>query len=412
MSIQSISTRRLSLALEKAAAPVLLFLVFFGVAEAHFALAPKIEIGPARLEHGEQTLLRIQGYAISRRTFHEYLQRLSAFDTKYDRIQPNFYAHFEIIRGLAFFHPDNIHTYIDHIEALKDDPNFYRFALNTWFDKQSEMFSRIRWFYQKALERPDSGNAEVEAVMDFYAAGVKTEFIEELVVLGAMEPTRKGLAEFVRGIPESERKHIDTGIANDTRATPIEEQQRMQKRWAEFRKSALDAQDQTNVCAEIGSPEASPDSRMVQVNRHRVRLKDYLVLFGKPRLAHQWPGMAKANCKRLVLFFTIADLCEDLGIVPARAEKKIEVSRRIYIAAREIVKELGPALIDPEKSVDEQDMARELSAYPEILKLKAQVLQATAKSVSKDGLYIDHEFLSQVPWTLRRMLSPKHSIHF
>ncbi|MCG8597851.1 MAG: hypothetical protein MI785_26285 [Kiloniellales bacterium] len=78
---------------------------------AHFALAPKILVAPLDFEDPDARVIESGRLSASRADFSAYLKRITAFDTKYDRIQPSFYHHFSLIRGIALQHPENVHSY-------------------------------------------------------------------------------------------------------------------------------------------------------------------------------------------------------------------------------------------------------------------------------------------------------------
>lgn len=78
---------------------------------AHFALAPKILVAPLDFEDPDAWVIESGRLSASRADFSAYLKRITAFDTKYDRIQPSFYHHFSLIRGIALQHPENVHSY-------------------------------------------------------------------------------------------------------------------------------------------------------------------------------------------------------------------------------------------------------------------------------------------------------------
>lgn len=378
---------------------------------AHFALAPKIEIAPPVFEQPEKVLIRFDQYSINRVEFADYLQRVSAFDTKYDRVQSSFFSHFEVIRGIAFFHPENVHKYIDRMSSSNNQVAVKPASLTTWFTQQAEVFARIKYFSEKG-KKTQLENHDSQAVMNFYAAAAKTEFLEELVVLGSMTPNASGLKKYVASFPNNERSHIPTGIVNDTEITPLDEQKKMKKRWADFRHQILQDNLGKNYCKQVISSDSSKDAVFVKVNQHTVSLADYLAIFGTPRLERQWNAVTKMNCNRMVLFYAMADLADQLGIVPERVSTKIRVSQQLFLAAKQIVKELGPTLVNKEESNNYQTMLQKLMVYPEVVKLKERLLMENQGLFSSGSWWIDDQFFADVPWRLKRTMAPKHSIHF
>lgn len=379
---------------------------------AHFALAPKIEVGPLPLDAPDKELLHVDELRVSRADFADHLQRITAFDTKYDRVQTVFFSYFELIRGIVLFHPDNVHKYIDNIAQLESQPQFYHVAVSAWFKKQADMFSRIRYYTDKAKRAGADREKEVRAVLDFYSAGAKTEFLEELIVLGSMAPSVAGLEEFLQNVAKEQRSRIDTGLVDDTEVTPFEEQERMKKRWLDFRHDVLKRAEAERQCANLPAADAPADTVIAKINQHELTLGDYLAVFDKPPLPRQWKAVAEVNCNRLVLFYAMADIVDRYDIHQERVKKKIDASRDLYLAARQIVRDLGTGMVDPKGESDAMSIVRVLMVYPKVVDLKTRLLENTQQLFASADLYLDNRFLSSVDWTLKRTLAPKHSIHF
>jgi hypothetical protein len=381
-------------------------------ASAHFALAPKLAIQPSELESPQAVLMKVGNITATRGEFSDYLQRITALDTRYDRIQPNFYSHFSLVRGVALFYPDNVHTYIDKIALVKQQPPFYKLAVNSWFEKQAEMFTRILYYKRRASETKLINSNDIKAVMDFYAASAKTAFIEELIVLGSMPPTLQGLADFSSKLSSEQRRKLATGAANDTELTPPDEQQKMRQRWITFRRDVLSHTTQTSHCDTFQSLSVPQDTVLISVNQHKVSLGDFFAIFGKPQNDKQWNAVKRVNCSRLALFYAMGDLAEKLNIVPERVREKIQISQQLYLAGVQITKELAPLVINNQRSPNDLRLVQELMAFPQVVDLQKHVIQATNQLAAKHELsFLDKEYLASVPWRLERKLAPQHSIH-
>lgn len=398
-----------------------LFIIFFIVvagllwlsdASAHFALAPKLDIQPAELESPQAVLMKVGNITATRGEFSDYLQRITAFDTRYDRIQPNFYSYFSLVRGVALFYPDNVHTYIDKIALVKEQPPFYKLAVTSWFEKQAEMFTRILYYKRRAAETKLINSDAIKAVTEFYAASAKTAFIEELVVLGSMPPTLQGLNNFISKLSPEQRRKLETGVANDTELTPPDEQQKMRQRWITFRRDVLRNTTQRSHCDTIQSLSTPQDTVLVSINQHKISMGDFFAIFGKPQNDKQWNAVKRVNCSRLALFYAMGDLAEKLTIVPERVRKKIDISQQLYLAGVQMAKELGPLVIKNQGSANDLRLVQELMAFPQVVDLQKHVIQATNQLAAKHDLsFLDKEYLAGVPWRLERKLAPQHSIH-
>lgn len=380
---------------------------------AHFALAPKIEVEPQRLEMPQKILLRLGDVQATRSDFSDYLERITAFDTKYDRVQPNFFAHFELIRGLALFHPVNVHKYIDKLALVKNRPDFHQYAVAAWFLEQAEIFARILYYHERAMDAGMAQEPAVKAVLDFYDAGTQTAFLEQLVVLGPMPPTLKGMTDFVQKIPYADRDQIDTGAAADTELTPPSEQQRLKQRWSTFRRDVITHTPHRRRCQTIESLAVPEHTVLVEVGGRKITLADFKAIFGAPRDDDQWNALKTVNCGRLVLFYAMADLSEQLGIVQKRGQKHRETSHKLYHAAKQIAQEIGPAVAAvPSPGTDDMTLVRELMQYPQVVRAKDTLIDKTKGLGEGDTYFVDAEYIKNVEWRLQRSLAPKHSIHF
>lgn len=381
-------------------------------ASGHFALAPKLEIQPTELESPQAVLMKVGNITATRGEFSDYLQRITAFDTRYDRIQPNFYSHFSLLRGVALFYPDNVHTYIDKLALIKQQPPIYKLAINSWFEKQAEIFTRILFYKKRALKTKLTNRDDVKAVTEFYAASAKTEFIEELIVLGSMPPTLQGLNDFVGKLSVEKRRQLATGAANDTELTPLDEQQKMRQRWIKFRRDVLSNTTQTSHCDTIQSLSVPQDTVLMAINQHKISMADFFAIFGKPQDDRQWNAVKRVNCSRLTLFYAMGDLAEKLNIVPERIRKKIDTSLQLYLAGVQMARELAPLVIKDQRSPNDLTLVQELMTFPQVVDLQDQVVQATNRlAVDDESSFLDKKYLASVPWRLERKLAPQHSIH-
>lgn len=364
-------------------------------AEAHFALAPKLEIGPKEIEASATPLVESEDLTLTRADFLAHLERLTTLDTKYDRMQPGFWFPFELVRGIAFFHPENVHEVIDRLERVSARDR--QALLVQWFGAQVEVFLGFRHLAWD--DRAD------DVVMQMYGAGAKAEFLEELVVLGTMEPSVEGLETFVGSLPSAERRTITTGIekASD-QITPAEQQQAMRERWSRFRRDAVANADTERACGEIENPAAPPETFALRVGQHRLDLGDMHMLFGEPRTAKQWIAIRDLNCNRAAMLLALGDLAEVLGVVPERVERKIEASRALYASAWGIAEaiEPGATLADLQK----------IGRYPDVMAARDRFLERLEADFAKQPAALDEAFLVKTPWVLERTLAPQHSIHF
>lgn len=380
---------------------------------AHFSLAPKITVEPLPLPQSDATLFHSGTPSVSRGDFSDYLARLIAFDTKYQRLQPSFSAHFNLLRGTAFFHPENVHKYIDNLQALRNNPLAYQAAVQRWIRGQIDIYARLVELRQQAKRQGLEQSPDVAATLDFYAAGAKTALLEELIVAGDMEPSVAGMRAFVNGKEPTARRLIERGPESDTDLTPPDEQRRLKDRWRRFRQEVLQSGQATNRCDSVKSLSAPSKTLMVEIGTHRIDFEQYRAIFGVPADERFWGGQKRANCSRLILFYAMADLVDELGILPARLEKDIRVSGEIYLMARQLTTEAAVDLMENKDGRQtELTIARELMQYPKVLEVKDWLLARKQDAEEKGAdRVIDQALIEGTEWHLRRTLAPKHSIH-
>ncbi|MGF1475313.1 MAG: hypothetical protein ACFB6S_07090 [Geminicoccaceae bacterium] len=377
------------------------WLGFSADANAHFAMAPKLEVGPDTVAEPGATLLEFRGHAASRADFLRYLKRITAFDTKYDRQQPNFWFHLELIRGIALFHPENVHGVVDRLSRVSasDEKAF----LVQWFGHQTEMFAGVLHF---------GGLAEDGArgvVMDMYGAGAKTAFLEELIVLGAMEPSLTGLRAFTSPMSAEQRRTIETGASADSEVTPPEEQRRMRQRWSAFRRDVMANISVAPDCQVAVDLDAAADAVILGIGNRHITLGDLLTLFGRPTDDRQWRAVREVNCRRAALFFAMGDLADELGLVPARVDENIRATRQLYRAAKGVAERLGGQLAEGENGIA---VVRRMGTYPQILEVKDRYFGELKRALAGERAKLDEAFILSTPWSLKRKLAPQHSIHF
>jgi hypothetical protein len=78
-----------------------------------------------------------------------------------------------------------------------------------------------------------------------------------------------------------------------------------------------------------------------------------------------------------------------------------------------MARELGPLVIDGQRSPIDLRFVQHLMAFPQVVDLQKQLIQATNQLATYSKLsFFDRKYLASVPWRLERKLAPQHSIHF
>lgn len=375
--------------------------------DAHFSVAPKLEVGPDDLDRPEAPFLTLGDVTATRGDFHAHLQRITAFDTKYDRMQPNFWLHLELVRSIALLHPENVHSVVDELRASDSLPDRQRALLNEWVIRQAEVYIGL----QLALAEASADKPLAPVVLDLYAAGVKTEFLEELVVLGTMEASLAGLEAFLAQIPADQRRSIETGTEQDTELTPEDEQARLRARWAAFRNDVVAAAGVEHRCGSIDSLEAPAGTVVIDGFGHQVTFGDVLTVFGRPLHDRQWIAIRQGHCARIVSLLATGAVVDRLDLSNDRIETKIATSRRLYLAAEAVVQRLAPEAAG-DGAQDMLTALRALTQLDRVTDLRDALIVDAQAGFAASGGSIDIDFLRQTPWTLDRVMAPQHSIHF
>lgn len=373
----------------------------------HFSVAPKLEVGPADLEGAESVFLTLGETTASRGDFHAYLQRITAFDTKYDRMQPNFWLHLELVRSIALLHPQNVHSVVDALREAESLPERRRALLDEWVIRQAEVYIGL----QLALADAAADRPSAPVVLDLYAAGVKTEFLEELVVLGEMAPTLVGLEAFLAAIPDGRRRSIETGIERETELTPEDEQARLRARWTTFRNEVVAQAGVEHRCGTIDTLDAPADTVVIDGFGRRVTFGEVLAIYGRPLHDRQWIAVRQGHCARIVSLLATGSVVDRFGIGSDRMDEKIAMSLVIYSAAEAVVRRLAPE----EAGDGPQEMLtalRTLTQLDRVTALRDALIVDAQAGFAEAGGNIDIEFLRETPWSLDRVMAPQHSIHF
>lgn len=382
---------------------VIAFLLLGGQSGAHLALAPKVEVAPLFTED-DSLLVRTGAIRITRAEFSRYLARLTAFPTKYQRLQPGFDSHFQLVQSVAFHHPRNVHDYIDNVDQLNEHHPLYRFAVRQWVRGQLGVYVRLRQVLA-AKPTPDADDHRTAAVLAFYEAGAKTALLEELITATRIEPSISGLkAAAERADPEL-LGVLANGPPVDDTLTPPEEQRRMRDRWRAFRDNVMRESGVVNHCDRFASPDGTFDAAMIESSGEVVTLADYLVIFGRPSSTMAWPSQRRGNCARMALYLSMGSVVDDLGLLPERVRQDITVSGDLYRMGKSLATAGGS------ESMSE---VRALGRKPEVVLVRDKLLsQPLAPEPVDDGdsPYVDEDWLTSIQWKLARVLAPKHAIH-
>jgi hypothetical protein len=206
---------------------------------------------------------------------------------------------------------------------------------------------------------------------------------------------------------------IEQGSEGDTELIPPDEQRRLKDRWRRFRRDVLQSRQAINRCEEVSSLSTSGETLMVEIGSHRIDFFQYRAIFGVPTDERFWGGQKRVNCSRLILFYAMADLVDELGILPSRLQKDIRVSGEIYLMGRQLAAEAGADLMEKKDHTQTGlAIARELMQYPRIVEVKDWLLARKHGADEKDAdRLLDQGLIEGTEWHLRRTLAPKHSIH-
>jgi hypothetical protein len=392
----------------------LLLLAPAGSAAAHFALAPRIEVEPPALDDPLQPLVRRAEGALSRGEFALYLQRLTAFDTKYERTQPAFAAYFGLVRSAALLHPENVHGYVDALRAAQGESARERALQLGWIEGQAELFALLAAYAERGRLAGAAQDARQRVIARFHAAGAKAAFLEQLVVLGEMAPSVEGLERYLQGLTPEQRDALGARLEEDSgELTPPAEQRALLQRWLQFRRDALARAGIEQRCEAQDSVQGlAPEHALLQVGAETIDWAAIRAVYGEMESDRLWQRRRGSTCAQLALLLALDQLAERLGIVPPSVRAQIASAEWMLRAGMEIARRFGPQLAPPGSGAGaELSAARALLEFPQVLALRDALVAEARQLVARGGARIDREYLRTVPWALRRRLAPQHSIH-
>ena len=247
---------------------------------------------------------------------------------------------------------------------------------------------------------------------DLYAAGAKTVLLEELIVLGEMEPSVAGPTRYIEKDPAALQRLLGKGLELDAEATPTEEQRRLKKRCSDFRRDVLKHTPQRRYDEWLEKPQAPLDTRIAQVNQHHISLGEYRAVYGAASERRPFQGVSKASISRLILFYAMADLADRHELVPQRVRKDIRLCGELFLIAVGLARQAVSHLLG--QDVDRLDLkaVHRLMQYPKVVEVKDWLLAHKAHEGTVDSqVVIKEEFITETAWSLQRVLAPKHSIH-
>jgi hypothetical protein len=397
-----------------AALTVALGLVFFaasvfahgghGKPEAQFKVMPKAINDPGK------PLVKMGDISISRQDFFDYIRNVGAFQMKVDLLQRDFLLHYWVVEGVSRYYPTDINELMPRlIEMSKVEPEEFQSRIFEWANDQAGLYARLKFYTERARKNERHNDPAVVAILDCFTKHVKAGFLEEIVGLGSMTPTHAGLAEWVAGLTAEQKADI-TALYPDPDSIKGTKRSQARKRWIQYRRDLMDDTGNERTFEKVTSLK-NPDSVIAKVNKHQIKVSDFLAIYGPVINDVNWNNLKKSRGSQMMLVYAAADEIDRLGILSQRSKAKIEQTNQLYLAADQMVRDFGPK-VSPVSGTIDFEYFREIARYQNLIKFEKVFLAASEKLPAFGSLWVDTDYLKSVDWTVETAYTPKQSKFF
>ncbi len=283
--------------------------------------------------------------------------------------------------------------------------------INDWMEKQAQLFPRLLYFFEKARKNGYDKDPAIQAVLECFQMHVKADFMEELILLGDMTPTRDGLRKFVSSLPAAERQKIENHYKDPDKIGPAK-RKNLRKRWISYRRDLIKKTSNDRLFLKMESLNVPPETAIAKVNNHKITMGQFLAVHGSIKNDVHWNSIKKSRLSQMMLSYAMADEVDKLKILPKRYMDKIELSKRLYFAAHQIVYDYGPETLGRENSQVDFQFFREIARYLNLLKLEKLFIAGSEKMPIYQSIWIDKEYLFNLKWIIEPAFTPKQASYF
>jgi len=336
---------------------------------------------------------------------------MAAFKMRADLLQRYFLLHFWVIEGVSRYYPNDINDFMQRLINIGPDSPDFQPRMNEWVVKQADLFPRILHYYEKAKAQGRHRDAGIKAIINCFSQHVKLDFMEEMVSFGQMTPTMTGLREFIAGLPADEQQNIERHYLDPDKVKPFQ-RKAARKRWIQYRRDLLKNVSYKKAYEQIDSLDVPPESPVAIINDHTVTLADFLAIYGPIPNDVNWNNIKRSRINKLILAYAMGDEADRLGVLPDKFQSKISLTKKLYLAADRMVRDIGPLSINDSNPTIDFQFFRRVIYFPNLMKFEKAFISESQKIPAFKKLWIDKEYLAGLTWIVAPAYTPEQATYF
>ncbi|MDP8256360.1 MAG: hypothetical protein P9M14_11475 [Candidatus Alcyoniella australis] len=377
-----------------------------GKPELQFILSPTQPISDP-----DVALIKIDGIEISRAEFLAYIRAVAAFQMRADLLQRDFMLHYWIAEGLSRYYPADINEVMPRIIVLGPDHPKSKELISDWIDKQAGLAGLFYYYARKAQRAGRADDPQTLAALDVFNAHIKAEFLEDLVSLGQMEPTKDGLRQFVGGISAEDKLGIAKFYADPNKVGSVQRNMGKQ-RWVGYRRELLKDTVVTREYLKVDSLDVAADTVLLTVGDHKLTMGQFLAVYGPVPDELNWNNIKKTRCAQVIRAYALADEIDKLGLAPQFLDEKIVAARIFYLAADQAVRDFGPQTLRISNPVIDFQFLRQVAYYLNLTLFEKIFIDANMQNEVYRKMWIDREYLGGLKWNVEEAYTGQQAQYF
>ncbi|MDP8225873.1 MAG: hypothetical protein P9L99_21105 [Candidatus Lernaella stagnicola] len=371
----------------------------------------QFKVVPKNVESPGASVIKMGGITISRQEFFDYIRNTAAFQMRADLIQRDFLLHFWVIEGVSRYYPTDINDLFARLEKLGPESPEFAPRLNEWILAQADLFARLSHYAAKAKRQPWSKAGKISPVLEMFAQKQKADLMEDVIKYGAMPPSRMGVRKFAASLSADDRAHIERHYKDPKDIKPFEVKE-TKRRWIQYRRDLLANTPNARLYLKVQSMSVPPATPIAKVNDHVITMGDFLSIYGPMVNDTNWNNVKKSRVPGMMLAYAMADEADHLGVVPQWLKAKIALSKKMYLAAGQIIREFGPATLGETTPEINFAFYRKIVYFPNLLKFEKFFVEKSGNLPAGQKLWIDKDYLTSLAWIVEPAYTPEQASYF